>query len=213
MRPLMQLVDVVIANEEDIQSVLGLHVEGTDVTTGQLDLEAYHRVARTITDELGPLVGGHHAARERVGERQRLGRGHVREGDRHLPSQSALRRAAGRSHWWRGQLRGRAHLRPGHRAAPWRRRSDSRSRRARSNRRFPATSIACRSPKSIAWPAAMPAAACSANESVSADWVQSSRVSTTGPPRWRRASARPARARAGLKACATSPTLVSPGSR
>ena len=30
---------------------------------------------------------------------------------------------------------------------------------------------------------------------------------TTGPPRWRRASARPTRARAGLKACATSPDI------
>ena len=38
MRPLMPLVDVVIANEEDMQSVLGLHVEGTDVTRGQLNL-------------------------------------------------------------------------------------------------------------------------------------------------------------------------------
>ncbi|HEY8548605.1 MAG TPA: sugar kinase [Vicinamibacterales bacterium] len=54
MRPLMPLVDVVIANEEDIQSVLGLHVEGTDVTTGQLNLEAYKSVARQITEELGP---------------------------------------------------------------------------------------------------------------------------------------------------------------
>ena len=41
MRPLMPLVDVVIANEEDMQSVLGIHVEGTDVTTGQLNLAAY----------------------------------------------------------------------------------------------------------------------------------------------------------------------------
>jgi 2-dehydro-3-deoxygluconokinase len=53
MRPLMPLVDVVIANEEDIQSVLGLHVEGTDVTTGQLNLEAYHAVAREITNSFG----------------------------------------------------------------------------------------------------------------------------------------------------------------
>jgi 2-dehydro-3-deoxygluconokinase len=51
MRPLMSLVDVVIANEEDIQAVLGFEVEGTDVTTGQLDLEAYHRVAERITRE------------------------------------------------------------------------------------------------------------------------------------------------------------------
>jgi 2-dehydro-3-deoxygluconokinase len=53
MRPLMPLVDVVIANEEDIQSVLGLHVEGTDVTTGQLNLAAYEAVARQITETFG----------------------------------------------------------------------------------------------------------------------------------------------------------------
>ena len=35
MRPLMEYVDVVIANEEDIQSVLGFEVHGTDVTTGR----------------------------------------------------------------------------------------------------------------------------------------------------------------------------------
>jgi 2-dehydro-3-deoxygluconokinase len=53
MRPLMPLVDVVIANEEDIQSVLGLHVEGTDVTTGTLNLDAYHQVAKEITGTFG----------------------------------------------------------------------------------------------------------------------------------------------------------------
>ena len=41
MRPLMRDVDVVIANEEDLQSVLGVHVPGTDVTSGQLDLEGF----------------------------------------------------------------------------------------------------------------------------------------------------------------------------
>lgn len=53
MRPLMPLIDVVIANEEDIQSVLGLHVEGTDVTAGTLNLEAYHQVAKEITTTFG----------------------------------------------------------------------------------------------------------------------------------------------------------------
>lgn len=53
MRPMMPLVDVVIANEEDIQSVLGLEVEGTDVTTGQLNLDAYRDVADRITKEFG----------------------------------------------------------------------------------------------------------------------------------------------------------------
>jgi 2-dehydro-3-deoxygluconokinase len=51
MRPLMAHVDVVIANEEDIQSVLGLEVEGTDVTTGTLNLDAYKHVAERITKE------------------------------------------------------------------------------------------------------------------------------------------------------------------
>jgi 2-dehydro-3-deoxygluconokinase len=51
MRPLMAHVDVVIANEEDIQSVLGLEVEGTDVTTGTLNLDAYKQVAERITKE------------------------------------------------------------------------------------------------------------------------------------------------------------------
>lgn len=53
MRPLMPLVDVVIANEEDMQSVLGIHVEGTDVTSGQLNLAAYEAAARQITTDFG----------------------------------------------------------------------------------------------------------------------------------------------------------------
>jgi 2-dehydro-3-deoxygluconokinase len=56
MRPMMHLIDVVIANEEDIQSVLGFEVEGTDVTTGQLNLDAYRHVAARITDELGASI-------------------------------------------------------------------------------------------------------------------------------------------------------------
>lgn len=54
MRPLMSSVDVVIANEEDIQSVLGLHVADTDVTSGQLNLDAYRDVARRVSSEFGP---------------------------------------------------------------------------------------------------------------------------------------------------------------
>jgi len=54
MRPLMRHVDVVIANEEDIQAVLGLHVPGTDVTSGQLDLAAYRDVAERVSREFGP---------------------------------------------------------------------------------------------------------------------------------------------------------------
>jgi 2-dehydro-3-deoxygluconokinase len=56
MRPLMRHVDVVIANEEDIQSVLGLEVPNTDVTSGRLNLEGYQQVARRLSTELGPQL-------------------------------------------------------------------------------------------------------------------------------------------------------------
>ena len=51
MRPMMQFVDVVIANEEDIQSVLGLEVHGTDVTKGALNLDGYRDVAERVARE------------------------------------------------------------------------------------------------------------------------------------------------------------------
>jgi 2-dehydro-3-deoxygluconokinase len=54
MRPLMQHVDVVIANEEDMQSVLGLHVPDTDVTGGKLNISGYRQVAEQLSRELGP---------------------------------------------------------------------------------------------------------------------------------------------------------------
>jgi 2-dehydro-3-deoxygluconokinase len=54
MRPLMASVDVVIANEEDLQSVLGVHIGGTDVTSGTLDVEAYRDAAEWVTRKLGP---------------------------------------------------------------------------------------------------------------------------------------------------------------
>lgn len=53
MRPLMAYVDLVIANEEDIQSVLGLEVSGADITRGDLNLEAYRDVAERVTREFG----------------------------------------------------------------------------------------------------------------------------------------------------------------
>jgi len=56
MRPLMASVDVVVANEEDMQSVLGLHVPDTDVTSGQLNLAGYRQVAERLTNELGPAM-------------------------------------------------------------------------------------------------------------------------------------------------------------
>ncbi|CAN5805695.1 hypothetical protein BH18ACI5_BH18ACI5_28280 [soil metagenome] len=56
MGPLMRNVDVVIANEEDLQSVLGVHVEGTDVTSGQLDLEGFRTAAERVTRDFGPSM-------------------------------------------------------------------------------------------------------------------------------------------------------------
>jgi 2-dehydro-3-deoxygluconokinase len=56
MRPLMQHVDVVIANEEDMQSVLGLHVPETDVSGGQLNVEGYRTVAEQLAREFGPTI-------------------------------------------------------------------------------------------------------------------------------------------------------------
>ena len=56
MRPLMRDVDVVIANEEDLQSVLGVHVEGADVTSGTLDVAGYRKAAERVTTEFGPSM-------------------------------------------------------------------------------------------------------------------------------------------------------------
>jgi 2-dehydro-3-deoxygluconokinase len=54
MRPLMRDVDVVIANEEDLQSVLGVHVPGTNVTSGQLNIEGFREAAERVTRDFGP---------------------------------------------------------------------------------------------------------------------------------------------------------------
>lgn len=56
MLPLMSHVDVVIANEEDIQSVLGVEVPDTDVTSGRLDLDGYRQAAERVTREFGPAL-------------------------------------------------------------------------------------------------------------------------------------------------------------
>ena len=53
MRPLMRNVDIAIANEEDLQSSLGLEVAGASVFTGQLNRDAYRDVARRVSDEFG----------------------------------------------------------------------------------------------------------------------------------------------------------------
>jgi 2-dehydro-3-deoxygluconokinase len=54
MRPMMRDVEVVIANEEDLQAVLGIPVEGADVAAGSLQVEGYRRAAERVTRECGP---------------------------------------------------------------------------------------------------------------------------------------------------------------
>jgi 2-dehydro-3-deoxygluconokinase len=56
MRPLMKNVDLVIANEEDLQAVLGIPVVGSDATAGTLDVSGYRDAAERVTRELGPTL-------------------------------------------------------------------------------------------------------------------------------------------------------------
>ena len=56
MRPLMRDVDVVIGNEEDLQSVLGVHVAGADVVAGALNIGAYRDAAARVTQDFGPAL-------------------------------------------------------------------------------------------------------------------------------------------------------------
>ena len=56
MRPMMANVDVVIANEEDLQAVLGVKVAGTDVTSGTLNVDAYREAAGWVSAKLGPSL-------------------------------------------------------------------------------------------------------------------------------------------------------------
>jgi 2-dehydro-3-deoxygluconokinase len=51
MRKILPYVDVVIANEEDAQDVLGISAENTDVEGGQLDAEKYMEVAKKIVKQ------------------------------------------------------------------------------------------------------------------------------------------------------------------
>jgi 2-dehydro-3-deoxygluconokinase len=53
MRPLMPSVDVVIANEEDLQAVLGVDVPHSDVTAGALDVAGYRAAAERVVREFG----------------------------------------------------------------------------------------------------------------------------------------------------------------
>ena len=51
--PLMRCVDVVVANEEDLQAVLGVEVEHANVTAGALDVRAYERACARVSKQFG----------------------------------------------------------------------------------------------------------------------------------------------------------------
>jgi 2-dehydro-3-deoxygluconokinase len=53
MRPLMSLVDLVIANEEDLQAVLGIDVAYADVATASLSVDGYRAAACRVADDFG----------------------------------------------------------------------------------------------------------------------------------------------------------------
>ena len=53
MRPLMEHVDICICNEEDAQKSLGLEPENTDVEKGELDIDAYTRLAGRLKSAFG----------------------------------------------------------------------------------------------------------------------------------------------------------------
>jgi 2-dehydro-3-deoxygluconokinase len=118
MRPLMRHVDVVIANEEDIQSVLGMQVPDTDVTSGHLNLDGYKRVAQQLSKELGPPMVAI-TLRESTSASDNGWSAALWDQDAPAVSrQPALRRAAGRSRGRRRQLRRRVDLRIAHRPRP-----------------------------------------------------------------------------------------------
>jgi 2-dehydro-3-deoxygluconokinase len=53
MRPLMRDVDLVIANEEDLQTVLGIPIAHADVTKGRFDAQAYGAAAERVVAQYG----------------------------------------------------------------------------------------------------------------------------------------------------------------
>lgn len=53
MNPLMEYVDVCIANEEDAEKSLGFHAGATDVEGAQLDVEGYARLAKELKKTYG----------------------------------------------------------------------------------------------------------------------------------------------------------------
>src|SRR5262245_36125450 len=54
--PLLRDVDLVIANEEDLQSVLGIQVANTDVAAGRLAVDEFRQAAERVTKDFGPRM-------------------------------------------------------------------------------------------------------------------------------------------------------------
>ena len=131
MGPLMRDVDIVIANEEDLQSVLGVHVPGTDVTSGQLDVAGYRQAAEQVTRDFGPKMVAI-TLRESLSASDNGWSAVLWDADdRDDAPQPALRRPPRRSDRRRRQLRGRPDLRTGHRPHAPKTRCASPSPRAR----------------------------------------------------------------------------------
>ncbi len=131
MRPLMRDVDVVIANEEDLQSVLGVHVAGADVVAGALNIDGVPGCGRARHAGLRTGACGDHAARKLVGQRQRLERRAVGRSVNDPAPEPALRRPTRRSNRRRRQLCRGPDLRADHGPIRTRMRFASRSPRAR----------------------------------------------------------------------------------
>lgn len=54
--PLLKNVDLLVANEEDLQCVLGIHVAGTDVAAGRLAVDGFRQAAEQVTRGFGPRM-------------------------------------------------------------------------------------------------------------------------------------------------------------
>ena len=115
MRPLVRDIDLVIANEEDLQATLGIEVTGVHVAGGQLDVQAYRAAAERVSTELGVKAVAITLRESQSASDNGWSAVLWDAASARVPSEPALRRAAGRSHRRRRQLRGRADLRPGDR--------------------------------------------------------------------------------------------------
>lgn len=54
--PLLRNVDLVVANEEDLQAVLGIHVANTDIDAGRLAIDGFRHAAERVTKDFGPRM-------------------------------------------------------------------------------------------------------------------------------------------------------------